>query len=270
MHFNARQLLSSRRRARLRWRCCGAELGQEHLNFSIWPWSCLLFFPAQSARLSCSLDYSSWILTTPHPARGGKEGKKGKRARKACVTTRAPLEAPHGTTCTCQRLRVDFLLWAFHVISRGLTLTQHCPGEASPLVHSHSYPLMGSTQVVAISSSLSSWTTLSQQGNTFSPKTEGAPVTKSKLMLLATWQANLLGEGLLWQGIKALSERPADQEECRLPTYTTIFPSQSSVFLYTKRGGSMAGGCKLLDLRILYCQLTDALVNLQTYFHLFQ
>ena len=32
----------------------------------------------------------------------------------------------------------------------------------------------------------------------------------------------------------------------------------------------MAGGCKLLELRILYCQLTDALVNLQTYFHLFQ
>ena len=28
----------------------------------------------------------------------------------------------------------------------------------------------------------------------------------------------------------------------------------------------MAGGCKLLDLRILYCQLTDALVNLQKLF----
>ena len=73
LHFNARQLLSSRR-ARLRWRCCGAELGQEHLNFSICPWSCFLFFPALSPMLSCSLGYSSWILTSPPPAgEGGKE-----------------------------------------------------------------------------------------------------------------------------------------------------------------------------------------------------
>ena len=174
----------------------------------------LLFFPALSARLSCLLDYSSWILTSLHPARGGREGKKSKRARKAHVTCSALLEAHHGTTCTCQRLRVD--LWAFYVISRGLTLTGHCPGEASPLVNPHSSPLVSSTHVVAISSSLSSWATLSQQRNTFSPKTERALVTKSKLMLLARWQANQLGEEVLWQGIKALSGRPADQEDCRL------------------------------------------------------
>lgn len=30
--------------------------------------------------------------------------------------------------------------------------------------------------------------------------------------------------------------------------------------------GSMAGGCKLLDVRILYCQVTDVLVNLQMLF----
>ena len=190
--------------------------GPGALNFSICPWSCFLFFPALSTRLSCSLDYSSWILTSPPPARGGKEGKKGTRARKSRVTARALLQAPHGTTCTRQRLRVDLLLWAFYVISRGLTLTRHCPGEASPLVDPHSSPLMGSIQVVAISSSLSSWAMLSQQGNTFSPKTERALVTKSKLMLLATWQANLLGEELLWQEIKALSGRPADQEDRRL------------------------------------------------------
>ena len=76
-------------------------------------------------------------------------------------------------------------LWAFYAISRGLTLTEHCPSTASPLVNPHSSPLMGSTHVVAISSSLSSWATLSQQRNTFSPKAERALVTKSKLMLLA-------------------------------------------------------------------------------------
>ena len=74
---------------------------------------------------------------------------------------------------------------------------------------------MGSTHVAAISS-LSSWAMLSQQGNTFSPKTERALVTKSKLTLLTKWQASLLGEELLCQGIKALSGRPADQEDCRL------------------------------------------------------
>ena len=140
--------------------------------------------------------------------------KESKRARKAHVTCSALLEAHHGTTCTCQRLRVD--LWAFYVIFRGLTLTWHCPGEASPLVNPHSSPLMGTIQVVAISSCLSSWATLSQQGNTFSPKTERTLVTKSKLMLLSRWQANQLGEELLWQGIKALSGRPADQGDCRL------------------------------------------------------
>ena len=78
LHFNARQLLSSRRSAHLRWRCCSAELGQEHLIFFICTWSYFLFFPALPARLSCPLDYSSWILTSLHPARGGKEGKRVK------------------------------------------------------------------------------------------------------------------------------------------------------------------------------------------------
>lgn len=149
-----------------------------HLHLELLP---LLPSPACQAQLPPRLLILNSDLSSSSKGREGR--KESKRARKAHVTCSALLEAHHGTTCTCQRLRVD--LWAFYVIFRGLTLTWHCPGEVSPLVNPHSSPLMGTIQVVAISSCLSSWATLSQQGNTFSPKTERTLVTKSKLMLLS-------------------------------------------------------------------------------------
>ena len=46
----------------------------------------------------------------------------------------------------------------------------------------------------------------------------------TKLVLLATWQANKSRDKLLGQGIVTLFEKPADQEDDGLVSQRTIFP----------------------------------------------
>ena len=76
-------------------------------------------------------------------------------------------------------------------------------------------------------------------------------VTKSKLVLLTTQQANKLRDELLGQGIVILFWKPEDWEDGGLLSQRTILPELKFRLFYTKRGGGVVGCCKLLGVRIL-------------------
>ena len=70
-------------------------------------------------------------------------------------------------------------------------------------------------------------------------------LTKSKLVLLPTWQVNKLRDSLLGQGVGTLSEKPAGREDGGLVSQRTIFPELNSGFVNTKRRGGkvLVPGC---------------------------
>lgn len=58
-------------------------------------------------------------------------------------------------------------------------------------------------------------------------------VTESKLLLLATRQANKLRDKVLGQGIRTLFAKPADREDSGLLSQRTVFPElQLRLLLY--------------------------------------
>lgn len=162
------------------WRCCSAELGQEHLIFSIL-WF-FLFFPALPARLSPLITHPG-ILTSLHQQgrEGRKKVKEQERLMLPAVLCWKPTMVPPALV---RGWETD--LWAFYVIFRGLTLTERVR-EACLLRQSSQFPVNGHHSGgchLLLSLKLER---VKSAGNTFSPKTERTLVTKSKLMLLSEW-----------------------------------------------------------------------------------
>ena len=84
-----------------------------------------------------------------------------------------------------------------------------------------------------------------------SPKIECVTVTKSKLILLASWQASKSRDNVLGQGIVTSLGKPADQENGGLVFQRTTLFEWNLVFFYTNRRECVAGCCKLLVAGIL-------------------
>ena len=78
-------------------------------------------------------------------------------------------------------------------------------------------------------------------------RTISPTVTKSKLILLPSQQANKSRDKVLGQGIATLFGKPADWEDGRLVSQRTIFTRVriETPFILKRRGG-VAGCCKLL------------------------